>query len=147
MMIQLQVAVLFAAVASLVYAAPQQQSTPPIPILRSAQDADLQGGYSFSFETGNDIAREEVGELRNLGTAGEVQVVRGSYRYKDPEGNDIVVTYTADENGFVPQGAHFPVAPPIPQEILAALARNAEEEAKLSEAERAEVETGRYVIH
>lgn len=102
---------------------------------------------SHSFETGNDIAREEVGELRNLGTAGEVQVVRGSYRYKDPEGNDIVVTYTADENGFVPQGAHFPVAPPIPQEILAALARNAEEEAKLSEAERAEVETGRYVIH
>lgn len=102
---------------------------------------------SISFETGNDIAREEVGELRNAGTPDEYQVVRGSYRYKDPEGNDIVVTYTADENGFVPQGAHLPVAPPIPQAILEALAKNAEEEARLSEAERAEIDTGRYVIH
>jgi hypothetical protein len=88
-----------------------------------------------------------VGELRNAGTQDELQAVRGSYKYKDPEGNDIVVTYTADENGFVPQGAHFPVAPDIPQEILEALAKNAAEEAKLSEAERAEIDTGRYVIH
>ena len=73
--------------------------------------------------------------------------VRGSYRYKDPEGNDIVVNYIADENGFVPQGAHLPVAPAIPQAILDALAKNAEEEAKLSAAERAEIETGRYIIH
>lgn len=84
--------------------------------------------------------------MKNAGTPDELQVVSGSYKYKDPEGNDIVVTYTADEKGFVPQGAHFPVAPPIPQEILVALAKNAEEEAKLSEAERAEIETGRYVI-
>ncbi|KAJ9574158.1 hypothetical protein L9F63_008414 [Diploptera punctata] len=129
-----------------VRAAPQQLTT-PIPILRAAQDADISGGYSFSYETGNDIAREEVGEVRNPGTPDEVQVVRGAYRYKDPEGNDVVVTYQADENGFVAQGAHFPVAPPIPQAILEALARNAAEEASLSEAERAEVETGRYVIH
>ncbi|KDR12720.1 Endocuticle structural glycoprotein SgAbd-9, partial [Zootermopsis nevadensis] len=97
-----------------------------------------------SFETGNDITREEVGELKNVGTPEELQIVRGSYKYKDPEGNEIVVTYTADENGFVPQGAHFPVPPAIPQEILEALAKNAEEEAKLSEAERAEIDTGRY---
>lgn len=100
-----------------------------------------------SFETGNDITREEVGEFKNVGTPEELQIVRGSYKYKDPEGNEIVVTYTADENGFVPQGAHFPVPPAIPQEILEALAKNAEEEAKLSEAERAEIDTGRYVIH
>lgn len=73
--------------------------------------------------------------------------VRGSYKYKDPEGNDIVINYIADENGFVPQGAHLPVAPPIPEAILDALAKNAEEEAKLSAAERAEIETGRYIIH
>ena len=103
--------------------------------------------FCSSFETGNDIAREEVGEVRNIGGPDEAQIVRGSYRYTDPEGNDIVVTYTADENGFVAQGAHFPVAPPIPDAILEALARNAAEESRLSEAERAEVDTGRYVIH
>jgi Insect cuticle protein. len=88
-----------------------------------------------------------VGELKNKGTSDEHLAVRGSYRYKDPEGNDIVVNYVADENGFVPQGAHLPVAPPIPQAILEALAKNAEEEAKLSEAERAEIDSGRYIVH
>ncbi|XP_021932414.1 cuticle protein CP14.6-like [Zootermopsis nevadensis] len=146
MMAQLQVVVLCVVTLGMVFSAPQQQTT-PIPILRSAQNNDLAGGYSFSFETGNDITREEVGELKNVGTPEELQIVRGSYKYKDPEGNEIVVTYTADENGFVPQGAHFPVPPAIPQEILEALAKNAEEEAKLSEAERAEIDTGRYVIH
>lgn len=85
--------------------------------------------------------------MKNKGTSDEHLAVRGSYRYKDPEGNDIVVNYVADENGFVPQGAHLPVAPPIPQAILEALAKNAEEEAKLSEAEKAEIETGRYIVH
>jgi hypothetical protein len=102
--------------------------------------------FPFSFETGNGIVREEVGEVKNAGTPEEHQAVRGSYSYKDPEGNDIVVTYTADENGFVAQGAHLPVAPPVPQAILDALAKNAAEEAKLSDAERAEIDTGRYVI-
>lgn len=88
-----------------------------------------------------------MGELKNTGTSDELLAVRGSYRYKDPEGNDIVITYIADENGFIPQGDHLPVAPPIPQAILEALAKNAEEESRLSEAERAEVETGKYVIH
>jgi len=88
-----------------------------------------------------------VGELKNTGTSDEHMAVHGSYRYKDPEGNDIVVNYIADENGFIPQGAHLPVAPPIPQAILDALAKNAEEEAKLSAAERAEIETGRYIVH
>lgn len=88
-----------------------------------------------------------MGQLKNPGTSDEHLAVRGSYKYKDPEGSDIIVTYVADENGFVPEGAHLPVAPPIPQAILEALAKNAEEEARLSEAERAEIETGRYVIH
>lgn len=43
------------------------------------------------------------------------------------------------------ESAVLPVAPEIPQEIQEALAKNAAEEAQLSEAERAEVESGRYI--
>lgn len=38
-----------------------------------------------------------------------------SYSYYSPEGELISVTYTADENGFQPQGDHLPTPPPIPE--------------------------------
>lgn len=45
-------------------------------------------------------------------------IVAGSYSYKTPDGEILTMTYTADENGFHPQGTHLPVALPIPDEIL-----------------------------
>lgn len=83
-----------------------------------------------SYETGNGIQAEERGSQRLVGEPPEAGTVsQGSYSYTDPEGKLIQVTYTADENGFVPQGNHFPTSPPVPPEILAALERNAAEEA------------------
>lgn len=37
-----------------------------------------------------------------------VVVVRGSFSYQGNDGQQYVVTYVADENGFQPQGAHLP---------------------------------------
>ena len=83
-----------------------------------------------SYETGNGIKAEEQGSQRSVGEPAEPgTVAQGSYSYTDPDGNLIQLTYTADENGFVPQGAHLPTSPPIPPEILAALEKNAAEEA------------------
>lgn len=49
--------------------------------------------------------------------AGEFESVSGSFSYTGPDGVQYSITYTADENGFHPQGAHLPTPPPIPPEI------------------------------
>lgn len=53
---------------------------------------------------------------------GDAVIAQGSYSYTDPDGNQISITYVADdEGGFQPQGAHIPTAPPIPPNIQRAL--------------------------
>lgn len=54
----------------------------------------------------------------------------GSFSYTAPDGTEIKVSYTADENGFVPVGDHLPTPPPIPPEIQKSLEENAAEEAQ-----------------
>ncbi|XP_066584029.1 endocuticle structural glycoprotein SgAbd-1-like [Prorops nasuta] len=94
-------------------------------ILRQTQDTASDGSYAYSYDTENGISVAETGEVKNLGPAGQIEVVRGQYSYTAPDGTPIVVTYTADENGFRASGAHLPTPPPIPIEIQRALAHNA----------------------
>ncbi|KAL7307182.1 hypothetical protein TKK_0000906 [Trichogramma kaykai] len=104
----------------------QQQPREIIPILRSASSGpEPSGAYSYSYETGNGIQMEEQGELKPEGEQGTMSV-RGRYSYQADDGTPIEVVYTADENGFQPQGAHLPKAPEIPEGILRALAWIAE---------------------
>lgn len=78
----------------------------------------------FSFESENSIKAQETGSVKKTNDAEnpEVIVAQGSYSYTDDEGNQISLTYTADdEGGFQPQGAHIPTPPPIPPNIQKAL--------------------------
>ncbi|KOB71887.1 putative cuticle protein [Operophtera brumata] len=79
--------------------------------------------YSYGFETDNGIAVGENGVAVN-GVQAE-----GGYSYQGDDGQVYKVTYTADEGGYRPQGAHLPTPPPIPEEILKSLEQNAKEEA------------------
>lgn len=83
----------------------------------------------LSYESGNGISAQEQGELKNAGSDAEAQSVAGSFSYTSDDGQKITLTYTADENGFQPQGDHLPTPPPIPPEILKSLEQNAAEEA------------------
>ncbi|XP_077301604.1 endocuticle structural glycoprotein SgAbd-2-like [Arctopsyche grandis] len=95
-----------------------------IPILKFNNDNNGDGNYAFSYETANGIKAEETGHAQ-----GESQAVQGGFAYTGPDGSQYSISYTADENGFRPVGAHIPTPPPIPEEILRALEQNERDEA------------------
>ncbi|XP_019876730.2 pupal cuticle protein-like [Aethina tumida] len=75
---------------------------------------DGTGPYKFSFETSDGTKREEEGSLVHPNTDHAAVVVRGSFSYFGPDGVEYKVKYTADENGFHPEGDHFKVPPFVP---------------------------------
>ncbi|RLU21716.1 hypothetical protein DMN91_006092 [Ooceraea biroi] len=83
-----------------------------IPIVSYSSDNIGDGNYQFSYETGNGISVQEAGHQQ-----GKTESVSGSFSYTGPDGAQYSISYTADENGFHPQGAHLPTPPPIPPEI------------------------------
>lgn len=97
----------------------------PIPILRQDADVGFDGTYHNAFETGNGIVVEEHGVLKNAGVKdAEAEEVVGSVSYTAPDGTPISLKFVANENGYVAEGAHLPVAPaplPIPAAIARAL--------------------------
>ncbi|CAD7076733.1 unnamed protein product [Hermetia illucens] len=113
--------VLAVALVGIVSAAPQGPTTEPVPIIKQEQEVNFDGSYKWSYETGNGIAAEEQGYLKNPGTDTEAQVAQGQYSYTAPDGQLIRLTYLSDENGFQPQGDHIPTSPPIPPAIQRAL--------------------------
>ncbi|CAH0558100.1 unnamed protein product [Brassicogethes aeneus] len=88
-----------------------------VPIVRIFNDIKPDGSYNYAYETGNHIYAEEAGYLKDPDTI----LAQGQYQYTSPEGQTIRLAYTADENGFRPQGGHLPTPPPIPELILRAL--------------------------
>lgn len=78
-------------------------------------------GYHYLYETENGITGEEQGKLANRGTDNEAMRASGFYTYTGPDNVVYTVEYTADENGFVPNAAHIPTPPPIPEAILRSL--------------------------
>lgn len=76
---------------------------PQIPILRFENNNNGDGSYHYAYETGDGIQAEEEGYLKNAGSQDESQTAQGSYSYTAPDGQQVAVSYTADENGFRPQ--------------------------------------------
>ncbi|XP_044593210.1 flexible cuticle protein 12-like [Cotesia glomerata] len=116
--------IVFAVVA---VAAAQHQAEPvPIAILRQSHDQSPEGSYQYSYDTEHGIHVDEAGQPGPLTKDGTQPItVRGSFSFVGNDGVTYGVTYTADETGYHPEGAHLPVAPAIPEEILRALEYNA----------------------
>ncbi|XP_053697711.1 pupal cuticle protein 36a-like [Sabethes cyaneus] len=80
-----------------------------------------QDGYFYRYLTEQESQIAESGRIENRDTDNELLRAKGFYEYVGTDGVKYRVDYTADENGFVPQGAHLPTPPPIPEAILRAL--------------------------
>ncbi|KAH8366137.1 hypothetical protein KR093_009512, partial [Drosophila rubida] len=95
--------IVFVALFAVVLAAP----APDVEIVRSDSDVGPEN-FNYAFETSDGTKAEAQGELHNQGTENEAIEVRGSYQFVGPDGVTYLVTYTAGENGFQPEGAHLP---------------------------------------
>ncbi|CAD0199448.1 unnamed protein product [Chrysodeixis includens] len=95
-----------------------------IPILRYENVNNGDGTYRYNYETGNGISAHESGAPRAPGPEGPAVTAEGGFSYRAPDGQQISLTYTADENGFHPTGSHLPTPPPIPEAILRSLEYN-----------------------
>ncbi|XP_066250678.1 endocuticle structural glycoprotein SgAbd-2-like [Euwallacea similis] len=104
----------------------QRSPNADIPILKLDNQNEGDGNYLYSFETGNGIQAQQQGSAHEgAGTQSQ-----GSYSYTSPEGEQIQISYQADENGFQAQGSHIPTAPPVPEEIQKAIEQNLADEAR-----------------
>ncbi|XP_026276157.1 larval cuticle protein 65Ag1-like [Frankliniella occidentalis] len=123
----MKTAIALLALAAVALARPQlQQATPkPIAILKLASDVQPDGSFTYEYETENGIKADARGNLVNAGSENEALNQQGSFSFVADDGQTYSITWVADENGFQPQGAHIPVPPPIPEEILKALEYNA----------------------
>ncbi|XP_055378255.1 pupal cuticle protein-like [Condylostylus longicornis] len=79
-------------------------------ILSKSFDLNEDGSYGWEFEAANGISQSENGK------GGEF--AKGAAEWTSPEGEHIVLQYTADENGYQPSGSHVPQ---IPEYIVRAL--------------------------
>ncbi|XP_005185676.1 endocuticle structural protein SgAbd-6-like [Musca domestica] len=96
------------AVASAAVARIKIEEKEVVPILNQGEEKNSDGSFTYYYEGADGAKRQEMGFVNNAGTEEEALVVKGSYRYIDANGQEVLVEYIADENGFQPHGTIIP---------------------------------------
>lgn len=102
--------IVLAALVAIAAAAPQHYHDNTYVVRETPHNNIGIGGYNYGYELSNGESRQEFAEMRNAGSENAFLVVRGSYTMVDPAtGQQYVINYVADENGFHPEGDHLPI--------------------------------------
>ncbi|XP_030035559.2 uncharacterized protein LOC115451401 [Manduca sexta] len=100
----------------------RRERDPVVPIVESENRVyGHNGKFHYSYVGGDGTRALEEGKLKVFDDKTTGEAVEGSFSYTDKDGNDFSLSYTADENGYRPIGAHLPTPPPIPPAIARAL--------------------------
>ncbi|XP_037072273.1 uncharacterized protein LOC119093424 [Pollicipes pollicipes] len=86
-------------------------------ILRSDFDMSEDGSFQYGFESTDGTVVDAAGEQRQIGNSAGI-VMRGSYSYVSPEGNNIAISWVADESGFRAEGDSIPAVPEYVSTLL-----------------------------
>ncbi|KAK0160908.1 hypothetical protein PV328_008265 [Microctonus aethiopoides] len=118
---------LIVALAFIAMVAAQPVQPEPLRILEQSQDISPDGSFQYSFRGENGIFVEANGQPGQSasGEDGPPTIISGRFEYLSEDGTPIIVTYTADENGFHPEGDHLPTPHPIPEAIARSIELNA----------------------
>lgn len=94
------------AVASAAVVAPASSADAQAETLRSEAVVNPDS-FQYAYETSNGIKAQSAGQLKQIGEESGI-IAQGDYSYKAPDGQEVRVSYIADENGYQPTGDHLP---------------------------------------
>ncbi|CAH2237012.1 endocuticle structural glycoprotein SgAbd-5-like [Pararge aegeria] len=95
-MFALKLAVLCTVVAAL----SAQEAKEPVEILTEKTFVN-EKGYNFEYKTSDGVSRQEEGQLITVGDQQGIGV-KGTYSYVAPNGQQYIVSFTADDKGYKP---------------------------------------------
>ncbi|XP_017002698.1 endocuticle structural glycoprotein SgAbd-3 [Drosophila takahashii] len=84
-------------------------------------NVEYNGKYHYHYELKDGSKATQDGVLKTVNSEHDGESVNGKYSFVADDGETYVVSYTADENGYRPVGAHLPTPPPTPESVLKAL--------------------------
>ncbi|XP_058976596.1 endocuticle structural glycoprotein SgAbd-3-like [Musca domestica] len=79
------------------------------------------GKYHYHYELGDGSKATQDGILKHVDDSHEGEAIQGRFAFVSDDGEEYSISYTADENGYRPVGAHLPTPPPIPESVLKTL--------------------------
>lgn len=79
----------------------------------SRSESVREDGFDFALQQSDGQVQHQSGSL-----SGDSLAQKGDFAWVSPEGENIALSYVADENGYQPAGAILPVGPPTPDYVV-----------------------------